>query len=89
MVWAGIMYNNRTDLVIVPQRLNAVRYIQDVLQDHVVPAAIGVGPGFLFVHNNIWAYSVAVTRDFLRGDDIEVMEWPAISPDLNPICRIF
>ena len=85
MVWAGIMYNNRTDLVIVPQRLNAVRYIQDVLQDHVVPAAIGVGPGFLFVHDNARAHSAAVTRDFLRGDDIEVMEWPAISPDLNPI----
>ena len=82
MVWAGIMYNNRTDLVIVPQRLNAVWYTQDVLQDH---AAIGVGPGFLFVHDNARAHSAAVTRDFLRGDDIEVMEWPAISPDLNPI----
>lgn len=85
MVWAGVMYNNRTDLVLVPQRLNAVRYIEHVLEEHVVPAAIGVGPGFLFVQDNARAHSAAVTRDFLRRNEIEVMEWPAISPDLNPI----
>ncbi|KAJ4446509.1 hypothetical protein ANN_13205 [Periplaneta americana] len=31
------------------------------------------------------AHTAAVTRDFLRENEIEVMEWPAISPDLNPI----
>ncbi|KAJ4437598.1 hypothetical protein ANN_17743 [Periplaneta americana] len=85
MVWAGIMCNNRMDLLIVPQRLNAARYIEDVLEEHFVPAAIGVGPGFLFVQDNVQAHSAAVTRDFLRENEIEVMECPAISPDLNSI----
>ncbi|KAJ4441451.1 hypothetical protein ANN_11306 [Periplaneta americana] len=85
MIWTGIMYNNRMDLVIVPQRLNAVRYIEDVLEEHLVPAAIGVGPAFLFVQDNARAHSAAVIRDFLRENEIEVMECPAISPDLNSI----
>ncbi|KAJ4425451.1 hypothetical protein ANN_28067 [Periplaneta americana] len=85
MVWARIMYNNRMDLIIVPQRLNGVRYIEDDLEEHLVPAAIGVGPGFLFVQDNARAHSAAVTRDFLRENEIEVMEWPAISPDFYPI----
>ncbi|KAJ4444885.1 hypothetical protein ANN_06682 [Periplaneta americana] len=33
--------------------------------------------------DNARAHSEAVTRDFLRGNEIEVMEWSAISPDLN------
>ena len=57
MVLAGIIYNFM-DLVIVSPTLKAVRYIQDVLQDHVVPAAIGVGPEFLFVQVNASAHSV-------------------------------
>ncbi|KAJ4430731.1 hypothetical protein ANN_19322 [Periplaneta americana] len=85
MVWARIMYNNRMDIVIVPQRLNTVRYIEDVLEECLVPAAIGVGPGFLFVQDNARAHSAAVTRDFLRENEIEVMECPAIRPDLNSI----
>ncbi|KAJ4440601.1 hypothetical protein ANN_08747 [Periplaneta americana] len=46
MVWFRIMYNNHTDLVIVPQQLNAVQYIKDVLEEYLVSAAIGVGPDF-------------------------------------------
>ncbi|KAJ4430893.1 hypothetical protein ANN_19484 [Periplaneta americana] len=83
------MYNNRMDLVIVPQRLNAVRYIEDVLEECLVPAAIGVGPGFLFVQDNARAHSAAVTRNFLRENEIEIMECPAISPDLNSIERLW
>ncbi|KAJ4432942.1 hypothetical protein ANN_15199, partial [Periplaneta americana] len=85
MVLAGIMYNNCMDLVIVSQRLNTVRYIKDVLEEHLVRAAIGVGSGFLFVQDNARAHSVAVTSDFPRENEIVVMECPAISPDLNSI----
>ena len=36
-------------LVIVARTVKAVRYTKDVLEEHVVPNAIVVGPGFLFV----------------------------------------
>ncbi|KAJ4430769.1 hypothetical protein ANN_19360 [Periplaneta americana] len=64
-------------------RLNTVRYIEDVLEEHLVSAVIGIGPRFLFVQDNARSHFAAVTRDFLRENEIEVMEWPAISPDLN------
>ena len=44
MVSAGIMYHNLMDLIIVASSLKAVHYIEDILEEHVVPATNGVEP---------------------------------------------
>lgn len=85
MVWAGISMHNRTDLVPVQGRLNAIRYIEEILADHLVPAAVIMGPGFLFQQDNARPHTAVLTRNFLEDMRIPVMEWPALSPDLNPI----
>jgi transposase len=80
MVWAGISIDNGTDLVVVPGRLNAMNYIENILEDHVVPAAYGDGQNFILMQDN------AKPHTYCRQESgIQVMEWPALSPDLNPI----
>ncbi len=37
MVWAGISFNGRTDIVVVPGNLNARRYINEIVRPHVLP----------------------------------------------------
>ena len=85
MVWAGISFNTRTDLVNVPGRMNAARYIEDILANHVVPAGALIDPRFLFQHDNARPHIAGQTIQFLRDHQIPVMVWPALSPDLNPI----
>ncbi|KAH0820062.1 hypothetical protein GEV33_002729 [Tenebrio molitor] len=70
MAWAGISIDNRTDLVVVPGKLNAMNYIENILEDHV---------------DNAKPQTAGITRNFLQERGIQVMEWPALSPDLNPI----
>ncbi|KAJ5790630.1 uncharacterized protein N7518_007641 [Penicillium psychrosexuale] len=41
--------------------------------------------GSIFQHNNAPTYTVHIIRDALRDMNIEVMDWPPHSPDLNPI----
>jgi hypothetical protein len=85
MVWAGISIDNRTDLVVVPGRLNAMNYIENILEDHMVPAAYGVGQNFILMQDNAKPHTAGITRKFLQERGIQVMEWPALSPDLNPL----
>jgi len=41
--------------------------------------------GFIFQHDNASPHTAQVTLDTLEEENIEVLDWPALSPDLNPV----
>lgn len=86
LVWAGIMLNGRTSLHIFEGgTVNARRYIDEVLDPHVRLWRGGMGPSFIFMDDNARCHRANLVEEYLQGEDIHRMEWPARSPDLNPI----
>lgn len=93
MFWGGISVDGKTELVCVSRTgggrgqgsLTAQRYIAEILDPHVVPYADVIGPGFQFMHDNARSHTALIVRDYLHAAGINVMDWPARSPDLNPI----
>ena len=86
MVWAGISAQGKTDLhVIDNSTLTALRYINEILDVYVRPYAGAVGENFILMDDNARAHRARITDQYLEQATIVRMEWPAKSPDLNPI----
>ena len=86
MVWAGISAQGKTDLHIIDNgTLTALRYVNEVLDVYVHPYAGAVGENFILMDDNAGAHRARITDQYLEQATIVCMEWPARSPDLNPI----
>ena len=86
MVWAGINAQGKTDLHVIDNgTLTALRYVNEILDVYVRPYAGAVGENFILMDDNARAHRARITDQYLEQATVVRMEWPARSPDLNPI----
>lgn len=84
MVWGGIGYHSRTPLVRIAGTLNSQRYISEVLEPVVLPYLQGL-PTAIFQQDNARPHVARIVQEFFVNRQIELLPWPARSPDLSPI----
>lgn len=85
MVWGGISFNHRTDIIVLDGNVTARRYIDQVLTPVVVPFFGNHVDLDVFQQDNARPHVARVTMEYFRQHDVETLPWPACSPDLSPI----
>ena len=85
MVWGGISGLYCTDLVVIQGNLNGVRYRDEILQQQVESFMQNHPEVEMFQHDNTRPHTARVCTAFLADAGIVVMDWPAKSPDINPV----
>ena len=91
MLWGAISWGRRVLPVIFENNgrgrgrgVTAQRYIDEVLTPVVVPVFAGQRQ-MVYQHDNARTHMALATQAFLAQHNITTMDWPALSPDLNPI----
>lgn len=83
MVWGAIHSAGVLDLQRVRGTLNSAAYTQ-LLENGLLPH-LQQHPAQIFQQDNAPSHSARRTNDWFQANNIEVLQWPPMSPDLNLI----
>jgi hypothetical protein len=85
MIWACFNFHGKSELAFVSGNQDQWEY-QRHLNDCLLPFLDQFrGQNPVFQQDNARCHVARSTIDWLKDKNLEIMEWPAYSPDLNPI----
>jgi transposase len=85
-VWGWISAQGPGALCVVEERLNANVYIR-ILNEIMLPSVVQVFPhnNYLFQQDHCSIHTSALVQNWIRENNINILQWLSRSPDFNPI----
>ena len=84
MVWAAFHRAKKSQLMFIKGNTNGVKYL-DILETHMLLFVWQpFRDNFVYMDDNSRPHCARLVQGFLDVEQVEHMEWPAKSPDLEP-----
>lgn len=85
MIWAAFSRRGKSQMAILEGNQNSEMYV-NTIRRYLLPFARDLyEEDYIFQQDNAAIHSSRYTEAELRGLNIDIMDWPSKSPDLNPI----
>ena len=86
MVWGSMAWKGVGKLQFIDTIMDQVQY-RNILKQNLKSSArkLRLGSDFIFQQDNDPKHCATKTKEWFAENNVEVLEWPAQSPDLNPI----
>ncbi|KAH9105454.1 hypothetical protein AeMF1_018736 [Aphanomyces euteiches] len=89
MIWAGFSSKGLTDVAFLEGRHDSSAYC-DTLSNYLMPFVhANHMNGFVFQQDNASIHTSFETKSFFAENDISLLSWPSLPPDMNPIENVW
>lgn len=89
MVWGCFGWGSGVRLAFVSSKMKTNDYTA-MLTAEMVPFGSDLGgPNWVFQQDNAPIHTAAVNRGWFAEQDVRVLPWPALSPDMNPMENVW
>jgi len=85
MIWGAFSIKGKLPLAFITTKMNSKKYTEMLETSLIDHAEEIIGCNFTFQQDNASIHRSAETMAWLHGRHIPLLDWPACSPDLNPI----
>jgi transposase len=91
-VWGCFSYNKVGPLKRVEGKLTGARY-REILKNHMAPFLRKLKKenkmNYIFQQDNDPKHTSKVAKKYLKNTNVVMLDWPSVSPDLNPIENVW
>lgn len=91
MIWGYITFSGKFKIFKCPPSMNSTSYISlldnEILYDFY-ETCVDV-QNMIFVQDNASCHVSKMTKEWFKSNNIKLLEWPAQSPDINPIENVW
>ena len=85
MVWAAFCNTGKTSLAVCDRSMNTLYYLKILESNLLLFLLQQLQDQGIFMQDNAPAHVSNVAKAWFKEKNITLLEWPALSPDLNPM----